>query len=380
MKALQLIAVLVALPMLGHGIQTEYFVKSNESTPCPTLSCHTLSHYLRNTEHYFTSNTRISFLHDIHNINQSGKFLVKNVFNLTLTGYNVSSSNAVIVCMQPASLKFETMENLVMKHLSIIYCGYLIPLLDYGTNTASVAVFFEEIIVLKLSNFSVENSTGFGVFGVNVLGNSSISHSRFMFNNYYTLNLTNCSYGQGSCTGENMYLIYVTHNFILSGGPNMISIDSCVFSDGVGITEDKLSSGLGISSISNFQYKIDVSICNVVSTRNIAGRGANFIFYLCSHFGSIKIINITSYMANYLLSPERTGSAGFALNVMDLAPTSNKTFLHISDSKFYENNGGGINTLNTRSLLRTAHFTTIKNKLEVVYHYENLVYCLEYQA
>ena len=133
MKALQLIAVLVALPMLGHGIQTEYFVKPNESTPCPTLSCHTLSHYLRNTEHYFTSNTRISFLHDIHNINQSGKFLVKNVFNLTLTGYNVSSSNAVIVCMQPASLKFETMENLVMKHLSIIYCGYPIPLLDYGT-------------------------------------------------------------------------------------------------------------------------------------------------------------------------------------------------------------------------------------------------------
>ena len=47
-------------------------------------------------------------------------------------------------------------------------------------------------------------------------------------------------------------------------------------------------------------------------------------------------------MANYLLSPERTGSAGFVLNVMDLAPTSNKTFLHISDSKFYENNGGGI--------------------------------------
>ena len=80
-----------------------------------------------------------------------------------------------------------------MKHLSIIYCGY--PILSLDNDTASVAVFFEDIILLTLSNFSVENSTGFGVFGVNVLGNSSISYSRFMFNNYYTLSSTNCSYG-----------------------------------------------------------------------------------------------------------------------------------------------------------------------------------------
>ena len=199
MKALQLTAVLVTLLMLGHAIQTEYFVKPNESTPCPAPQCHTLSHYLENTMQYFTSNTRISFLHGIHKINKSGKLLIKNTFNLTLTGYNVSSSNAATVCVQPASLKFENMENLVMKHLSIIYCGYPILLLD--NDTASVAVFFENIILLTLSNFSVENSTGFGVFGMNVLGNSSISYSRFTFNNYYTLSSTNCSYGQGSCAG-----------------------------------------------------------------------------------------------------------------------------------------------------------------------------------
>ena len=343
MKALQLTAVLVTLLMLGHAIQTEYFVKPNESTPCPVLPCHTLSHYLENTTWYFTSNTRISFLHGIHRINISGELLIKNVFNLTLTGYNVSSSNAAIVCMQPASLKFENVENLVMKHLSILYCGYPILLLDSGN--ASVAVFFEDIILLTLSNFSVENSTGFGVFGINVLGNSSISYSRFMFNNYYTLSSTNCSYGQGSCAGGNMYLVYETQPGIISmqsDRPNMISIDSCVFSDGVGIIEGKLSSGLGISVINKFQYKIDVSICNVVSTRNIAQRGANFVFYLRSYSGSIKIVNITSSMANYLLSPEKTGLTAFELVAMDLIPASNQTLLHISDSKFSDNNGGGI--------------------------------------
>ena len=343
MKPLMVLAVLVTLLIFGHAFQTEYFVKPNESTSCPALPCHTLSHYLENTTWYFTSKTRISFLHGIHKINKSGKLLIKNAFNLTLTGYNVSSSNAAIVCMQPASLKFESMENLVMKHLSIIYCGY--PILSLDNDTASVAVFFEDIILLTLSNFSVENSTGFGVFGVNVLGNSSISYSRFMFNNYYTLSSTNCSYGQGSCIGGNMYLLYETQPEIfsmLSGRPNMISIDSCVFSDGVGITEGRLSSGLGISGINKFQYKIDISICNVVSTRNIAQRGANFVFYLRSYIGSIKMINITSSMANYLLSPEKTGSAGFELTAMDSIPTSNQTLLHISDSRFYDNNGGGI--------------------------------------
>ena len=330
MKYLQIVAVLVTLLMLGHAIQTEYFVKPNESTPCPALRCHTLSYYLENTTRYFTSNTRISFLHGIHKINKSGKLLIKNAFNLTLTGYNVSSSNAAIVCMQPASLNFENVENLVMKHLSILHCGY--PVLLLGNGAASVAVFFEDIILLTLSNFSVENSTGFGVFGVNVLGNSSISYSTFMLNNYYTLSSTNCSYGQGSCLGGNVYLLYETEPEIfsmLSGRPNMISIDSCVFSDGVGITEGKLSSGLGISSINTFQYIIDISIRNVVSTRNIAQRRANFIFYLRSYSGSIKIINITSSMANYLPPPETTNPLHFGCNL-----TTQMSSVHMNTQAF----------------------------------------------
>jgi len=65
-----------------------------------------------------------------------------------------------------------------------------------------------DITSLKLLNISVENSTGYGIMGKNVLGNSFVSHSRFMFNNYYTLSSTNCSYGQGSCEGGNMHLLY----------------------------------------------------------------------------------------------------------------------------------------------------------------------------
>ena len=84
MKALQVVTVLVTFLMLGHAIQTEYFVRPNEGTPCPALPCHTLSHYLENIKRYFTSNTRISFLHGVHEINKSGVFYIKDVSKFTM--------------------------------------------------------------------------------------------------------------------------------------------------------------------------------------------------------------------------------------------------------------------------------------------------------
>ena len=103
MTAPQIATVLVTLLILSHAIQTEYFVKSNETTWCPVFPCYTLSHYLENITQYFTSNTRINFLHGVHEISNSGEWLIKNVFSLTLTGYKITGSNTakiIILCMQ----------------------------------------------------------------------------------------------------------------------------------------------------------------------------------------------------------------------------------------------------------------------------------------
>jgi len=182
MKTLQILAVLVTL-LTCHANQTEYFVKPNDSVPCPGLPCHTLSHYMDNTTLYFASNTRISLLPGVHEVDKSPGLCIENVSNFIVTGYNVSSSHAAkIVCMKPATLVFFKVVNLVIKQLSIIYCGY--PF-EYGQ---SAAVHLVDIISLNLSDVSVENSIGYGIMGINILGNSSVSYSRFIFNNYYTLN------------------------------------------------------------------------------------------------------------------------------------------------------------------------------------------------
>ena len=390
MKILQVVVVLVTHLIMGFTIQTEYFVTPNEGTPCPALPCHTLSHYLENTKRYFTSNTRISFLHGVHKIYISRNLWIKNVSNLVLTGYNASNAHAAkIVCVEPASLIFINIENLVIKHLSVFYCGYPIVPFQNEKKLSSIAVFLGNITSLKLLNISVENSTGFGVVGKNVFGNSLISHSTFMFNNYYTtINCSygrgtrfkhtnycisssiNCSYGLGTCRGGNMYLHYeISPDSAVPTVAGSTSIDSCVFTNGVDITGDGLASGLGVYLSNAVRYKMDVSVSNVVSTRNMAERGANFNFKVIDDIGSIKIINVTSSMANYLLPPNKakheTGFEFFydADSLIQIS-TINQTFLlHISDSKFYDNIGVGINIIMYGGYSNVKYNVIIKNCL-----------------
>ena len=377
MRALQVVAVLLTLLMVGHAIQIEYLVAPNGDTPCPALPCHTLSHYLENTTQYFTSNTRISFMHGVHNINKSGVFTIKNVANLTLAGFDVSSSQAAkIICTQPAVLAFQNIVNLVLKHFTVLYCGYpLLIFYEISSRAICVAVFLRNITSLKLSVISVENSTGIGLAGTNILGNSSISHSRFMFNNYYTLasGSVNCSYGTGSCRGGNMCLFYEA---TVPASTNILSIVSCEYSNGVDVSKERqgrFSSGLSMFFLSALQYKLDVSIRNVLSTRNIATSGANFFFDLRGYIGHVNITNSTSSMANYLQPPDTSSyPAGFvflysAINLLGQIPSTDKytggnlTLLHISDSKFYDNVGGGVIISLGEGYINVAYQIIIKN-------------------
>ena len=310
----------------------------------------------------------MSFLPGVHEVDKVSVLYIKNASNFIITGYNVSSTYAAkIVCRRPAILAFFNIVNLVIKHLSIVYCGF--PL-GYEE---SVAVYLVDITSLKVSNVSVENSTGYGIIGINILGNSSVSHSRFIFNNYYTFASTNCSYGLGSCEGGNMLLYYgeklpetlVTTTVTTS----VLSIDSCLLSDGVDVPDEtKLSGGLAILGSQELlnQYYVDISICNVVSTRNVAKRGANFLFDFSGNFGSINITNSTSSMANYLSPDEALHMAGFQFIYSEVdpliqIPTTNKLLLHISDSKFYDNNGGGFNFQLDEVYSNVKYHVLIKN-------------------
>ena len=81
-----------------------------------------------------------------------------------------------MIYLKLAFLGFSSILNLVVKHLSILYCGYPIVPFQFEKELSSVAVLLLDINSLTLSHISVENSTGCAVVGSSVLGNSSISH------------------------------------------------------------------------------------------------------------------------------------------------------------------------------------------------------------
>ena len=151
-----------------------------------------------------------------------------------------------------------------------------------------------------------------------------------------------------------MYLHYQTlpeSTANITGSTSVLSIDSCVFGDGVDVsdeTEFTLSGGLSIfysREILN-QYFVDISICNVVSTRNVAKAGANFIFAVYGNFGSVVITNSTSSMANYHYESLNLAGSGFIYSEVNPSiQSTNKMLLQISDSKFYDNYGGDFNLL-----------------------------------
>ena len=161
---------------------------------------------------------------------------------------------------------------------------------------------------------------------------------------------TNCSYGLGSCEGGNIHLLYGPPPGSVSavgvtGSTSVMSIDSCTFSDGVDVSigsKGQYSSGLGIYYFAALQYSIDISICNVLSTRNVGKRGANFLFL---NIGNINITNSTSSMANYLPQGGALQGTGFLISYRVLDPSiqipTTKALLYISDSKFHNNNGTG---------------------------------------
>ena len=81
-----------------------------------------------------------------------------------------------------------------------------------------------------------------------------------------------------------MYLQYqIPSNFVAIVASNVISIDSCVVSHGVDLSEGPLttaSSGLSMFVYSIVQYKLNISISKVISTNNVAEGGANFLIIL----------------------------------------------------------------------------------------------------
>ena len=124
---------LVTVVSYSHCIASEYCVRPTDSDSLPTHNdhcCQTLSQYINDSVHYFTSNTRFRFLPGIHEVH--APIIIHNIQNISLEAFNASAlpwvkpqfscmcdDLYVTACPKCALFQFQNVTNVTFESINI---------------------------------------------------------------------------------------------------------------------------------------------------------------------------------------------------------------------------------------------------------------------
>ena len=411
-----------------------------------TIPCCDIGTYVRKSS--FKSNTTFCFMNGTHHVINAGISLlvIENVSSISLIGlggfvqhtvkdkvneYNFTSYNddqnitfsesrAVIECNNTFAFVFKDIQILNVKNIAIKNCGADVTDMisskqgnDSIPDISSAAVLVFNTTNLVFEYTSIQNSTGYGLVGINIL-HSQLNGSSFVGNNQYlksyqlqTFIYLNIGCNDLSC--KTTSVIYVTsandwtlqfpggnavfvYNYLLNSLLNpKLEIMSSLFALGIDDSiplnyyqnknifppffNNRMGTGLGVLVLLDLPYCVKFNITNTVSYRNQAYYGANFNYQ--EQYGSsmISFQNVNStrgispwdgggfyYSANFpVLFPDNKGSItvnGCILST-DCASGDTITFLNtymtiiINNSKLFGTTDIWTNSLeaNTGTLL-----------------------------
>ena len=202
-----------------------YYVKpETDTTPCPYKPCEILNYYTNNVAEFFTTNTTFIFLGGTHQLWNDKLLLIEDISRLTLRGngqkitglQGLLEPSSRIECKGKTGFSFKNITNLSVELLTFVGCG------GVSSRHKYVALLFYAVTDLTVMEVTVRNSTGYGVSGNLVLGNSSISKSTFAYNSgtigYYGGNI---QLFYKKCPGsESSYLYISSSNFLYGINPH----------------------------------------------------------------------------------------------------------------------------------------------------------------
>ena len=204
-----LLTVILIIAVITAGCLAEqvYYVTPNATTACPPTArpgaCQTLRHYVNKSHEYFQSDTTFYFLSGTHWLDIQEPVVILGIKRLkmigdnrlipSLQGFMQFEPSAVISCNSRASgFVFGVVHSLQIANLSFMHCSadvisavvHLFPDIPPGYYTQNVTAALGFLLVedLHLSGVLVQNNTGYGLTALNLLGNSSIVNSIFVFN------------------------------------------------------------------------------------------------------------------------------------------------------------------------------------------------------
>ena len=322
---------------ITEGMQTMCVTPNISITynQCPGSPCLELNTYIHNASSYFLSDTLFKFLPGNHYL--ESHVTVVNKVNLQMIGspnltqypisvkvreygfdlydednnvtYLESSTHITCTSYNETGFIFVNITSLTIINITFVNCGVYI---NYTAQSADIHLI--NIYDLLMEGVSVQNSTGYGLLGVNLLGHSQIVRSSFIGNNQHIKNdLQNNTANSFKCNGKaypsntlyyngtgnpngaggNMFIEYTDIGDY--NGSSQMDISSLVFSLGVASLPNPItfcSPGTGlVLNITQEKYYINITIQNSIFYRNQAVCGGNIYVSFTSVNFDISLYN-----------------------------------------------------------------------------------------
>ena len=337
------------------------------SGTCPnslSIPCYTLDAYVESPSLYFQSNTTFCFTTGTHILNVKGVFEIEHISNILLIGlgnchqksimdkvieFNFNQTfpedesitflepTTIIQCENSSGLVFNNITNLSFINLTIVNCGANVTdILSFIQRTSTIDGFslvqYVAVLMINVSNLhiettSIQNSAGYGLMGINILGQSQVTGSSFVGNNQFVKNnlqLYNQTYIY--CTDGTYYttpkfyrnnatetyaggnVVFIYDEQALYVMEPVINISYCLFTLGVdgslGLSKPleqnfpnirfrSLGTGISILLLQNSRL-VHITIANTTLYRNQASYGGNLNFQVNSTSLDITITNVNS--------------------------------------------------------------------------------------
>ena len=224
----RLVAIAIILSLYATKVCTanELHV-SPKVCPQDVTSCYNFSRFVREIS-YFGSNTVVVFLPGVHLANATGHTVIANVDNFTLAGSG--STPTVVRCTGRFGFGFVNVTNLTVKSIRFVRCGAgmskkilqqigftNIMMYVYGTTYYNnfitdafkyPALYLIQVMEVTFLKVQVHESIGTGLVGLNVLGNSIISHSSLINNNPNCAFMFNNKVSMSNISEKNTLMIH----------------------------------------------------------------------------------------------------------------------------------------------------------------------------
>lgn len=345
-----LVATFLLLASVVEG-DTMYVTPNVTTTICPGTPCFELNTYVRNSSSYFSSDAVFIFLPGTHVLDSivmvANKDNIQMIGSSNLTQYSISAkvleyhfdaydkdssvtyqeSSTEVLCTgyNNTGFVFSNITNLSLINITFLSCGTYSNLTDKIAGIHTINTYN-----LVMEGMSIQNSTGYGLLGVNMFGHTKITRSSFIANNQIVKEtLIRGKANDFKCNGKpytNNTIYYGNSDPALAGGNMVIQykdngnskevshIDlfalvvslgiDANFCDSTHCSYDQNYLGTGLSLIlSHNTYFVNISIQNSTFYRNQASYGANIYMYLAAQSASfsITLCNVFSIQALSIL-------------------------------------------------------------------------------